>query len=78
MLCSEIDRNFSSLCDHEAELFSHSSYAIYHLKKLKVLDGLGIDPMEQQAAKSRYAGRLSIEMIEEKVRQITSHERTNG
>lgn len=45
-------------------------YTVYHLKKLKVLDGSGIEASEQTLAKNKYAGRLTMDMLESKVRAI--------
>jgi len=51
------------LCQEE----DYRYYIIYHLRKLKVLDGLGIEAAEQATAKSKYAGRLTRDFLEEKV-----------
>lgn len=42
-------------------------YCIYHLRHLKVLDGKGIDGAEQAAAKEKYAGKLTMEYLTEKI-----------
>eukprot|EP00854_Cymbomonas_tetramitiformis_P014094 gene14094-16667_t len=42
-------------------------YVVYHLRKLKVLDGMGIEATEQAAAKSKYAGKLTLDFLEERV-----------
>ncbi|GMH33137.1 hypothetical protein BSKO_00971 [Bryopsis sp. KO-2023] len=42
-------------------------YTIYHLRKLKVLDGQRIESAEQASAKSQYAGRLTLEFLEERL-----------
>ena len=39
-------------------------YAIFHLKKLKVLDGVGIEMSELKNSKQRFAGRLTEELLE--------------
>ena len=39
-------------------------YAIFHLKKLKVLDGVGIEMGELKNSKQRFAGRLTEELLE--------------
>ena len=51
------------LCDE----YDYRGYTIYHLKKLKVLDGASVEPTEQAAARSKYLGRLTIDMLEEQV-----------
>uniref|UniRef100_A0A7S4J9U1 U2A'/phosphoprotein 32 family A C-terminal domain-containing protein n=1 Tax=Guillardia theta TaxID=55529 RepID=A0A7S4J9U1_GUITH len=38
-------------------------YTIFHLKKLKVLDGLGVESGEQSSANETYSGRLSEEFL---------------
>ena len=40
---------------------------VYHLNKLKVLDGIGIDSVQTKAARSKYAGRLTFDLLEEKL-----------
>jgi Leucine-rich repeat (LRR) protein len=42
-------------------------YSIFHLKKLKVLDGLGVESSEQAAANDMYSGRLTEEFVVEKL-----------
>ena len=42
-------------------------YVVYHLNKLKVLDGIGIDSVQTKAARSKYAGRLTFDLLEEKL-----------
>jgi Leucine-rich repeat (LRR) protein len=42
-------------------------YSIFHLKKLKVLDGLGVESSEQAAANDTYSGRLTEEFVVEKL-----------
>ena len=39
-------------------------YVVYHLNKLKVLDGIGIDSVQTKAAGSKYAGRLTFDLLE--------------
>lgn len=43
----------------------YRSYIIYNLKKLKVLDGIGIDANEQQQAKEMFAGKLTEDLLNE-------------
>ena len=42
-------------------------YTVYHLKKLKVLDGQMVESSEQAAARSKYLGRLTVDTLEEQV-----------
>lgn len=42
-------------------------FTIYYLRRLKVLDGIAVDPEEQGSAKEVYSGRLTIELLEEKI-----------
>jgi len=58
-----VDLLGNPLCREE----DYRLYTIYHLKKLKVLDGTGIEASEQSAARNKYAGRLSLETLESKV-----------
>lgn len=41
-------------------------YTIYQLRTLRVLDGAGISPASKAAAKAKYAGRLTLEFLEDK------------
>lgn len=41
-------------------------YAVYYLRRVKVLDGLSISPQDQSDAKQKYSGKLTIEFILEK------------
>ncbi len=51
------------LCDD----YDYRGYTVYHLKKLKVLDGTTVESSEQAAARSKYLGRLTVDMLEEQV-----------
>mmetsp|Transcript_54162 Transcript_54162/g.128967 ORF Transcript_54162/g.128967 Transcript_54162/m.128967 type:complete len:1461 (+) Transcript_54162:95-4477(+) len=42
-------------------------YTIFHLKRLKVLDGIVITQPEQQESDEKLSGKLTIEMLEEKL-----------
>ncbi|KAJ3411055.1 Leucine-rich repeat-containing protein 9 [Chytridiales sp. JEL 0842] len=42
-------------------------FTIFHLSRLKILDGSGIVLKEQQAAKEIYMGKLTIELLGEKI-----------
>eukprot|EP00898_Chlorokybus_atmophyticus_P004184 jgi/Chlat1/4767/Chrsp308S04732 len=57
-----LDLAGNPLCKSE----DYRLYVVYNLKnKLKVLDGVGIEAAEQSAAKSKYAGRLTTDFLEE-------------
>jgi Leucine-rich repeat (LRR) protein len=45
----------------------YRSYCIFHLRRLKVLDGEHITAAESTEAKDRFSGRLTIELLEEKI-----------
>jgi Leucine-rich repeat (LRR) protein len=47
-------------------------FAIFHLKKLKVLDGIGIEPQETKNAKAMFAGRLTEEILEQRLQGLTT------
>ncbi|UPR04217.1 leucine-rich repeat domain-contataining protein [Chloropicon primus] len=51
------------LCDD----YDYRGYTVYHLKKLKVLDGQMVESSEQAAARSKYLGRLTVDTLEEQV-----------
>jgi len=58
-----LDLSGNPVCgEHEYRL-----YSIFHLRKLKVLDGLGVETAEQSAANDAYAGRLTHEFLVEKL-----------
>ena len=42
-------------------------YVVYYLRRVKVLDGVGVEASDLSAAKSKYAGRLTREHLEEKI-----------
>ena len=44
----------------------YRNYIIYHLRQVKVLDGDSVDSIELSAAKNRFGGRLTRELLEEK------------
>eukprot|EP01048_Picozoa_sp_COSAG05_P007592 COSAG05_NODE_539_length_8851_cov_3.718693_2_plen_1327_part_00 len=58
-----LDLSGNKLCT--AQDYRH--YTIYHVRKLKVLDGAGVEMMEQEAAKEKYDGKLTVEFVVERV-----------
>ena len=42
-------------------------YCIYHLRKLKVLDGIGVDAQELALARDTFSGKLTVEFLVEKL-----------
>ena len=46
---------------------SYRLYTIFNLRRLKVLDGLGVDVAEAQAAKEEYSGRLTLDFLTDKL-----------
>ena len=58
-----VDLSGNRLCRHE----SYRLYCVYYLRKLKVLDGIGVDINEQQAAREKYSGKLTAEFLAEKI-----------
>lgn len=42
-------------------------YIVYNLRKLKVLDGLAIEATEQAQAKAKFAGKLTMELLQDKI-----------
>ena len=51
-------------------------YIVYNLRKLKVLDGLSIEATEQAQAKAKFAGKLTLELLEDKIGEQYYYERT--
>ena len=58
-----VDLSGNRLCRHE----SYRLYCVYYLRKLKVLDGIGVDINEQQSAREKYSGKLTAEFLAEKI-----------
>ena len=58
-----LDLSGNTLCT--ANDYRH--YTVYHVRKLKVLDGVGVEMAEQEAAKEKYDGKLTIEFVVERV-----------
>lgn len=42
-------------------------FTVYHLRRLKVLDGVSITADEHQEARERYSGRMTVDFLEEKL-----------
>ena len=53
---------FGNPCFEDANYRLHT---IFYLKKLKVLDGVPVDMTELNAARDKYAGRITEEWLEE-------------
>uniref|UniRef100_K3X2D6 Protein phosphatase 1 regulatory subunit 7 n=1 Tax=Globisporangium ultimum (strain ATCC 200006 / CBS 805.95 / DAOM BR144) TaxID=431595 RepID=K3X2D6_GLOUD len=49
-------------------------YAVYYLRRVKVLDGVSISPQDQSDAKQKYSGKLTMEFILEKCAGSGSNE----
>jgi len=58
-----LDLSGNTLC----ETADYRPYTVYQLRKLKVLDGLGIEMGEQNLAKEKYAGKLTAEALLERL-----------
>jgi Leucine-rich repeat (LRR) protein len=58
-----LDLSGNPLCQHE----HYRLYSIYHLRKLKVLDGTAVDSNEQSLARDRYSGKLTTDFLIEKL-----------
>ncbi|KAJ3126543.1 Leucine-rich repeat-containing protein 9 [Nowakowskiella sp. JEL0407] len=58
-----LDLTGNALC-HE---FNYRLFTIFHLSKLKILDGTGINIKEQTSAKEAYLGKLTVELLGEKI-----------
>ena len=58
-----LDLSGNQLCS----ALDYRHYTIYHVRKLKVLDGAGVEMAEQEAAKDKYDGKLTTEFVVERV-----------
>ena len=58
-----LDLSGNSLCRQK----NYRLYCVYYLRKLKVLDGIGVDVNEQQSAREKYSGKLTAEFLSEKL-----------
>ena len=58
-----VDLSGNSLCRQK----NYRLYCVYYLRKLKVLDGIGVDVNEQQSAREKYSGKLTAEFLSEKI-----------
>eukprot|EP00742_Colponemidia_sp_Colp-10_P007673 GILJ01008271.1.p1 GENE.GILJ01008271.1~~GILJ01008271.1.p1 ORF type:complete len:1377 (+),score=161.86 GILJ01008271.1:344-4132(+) len=59
-----LDVSGNGLCQSE----EYRLYIIFHLKaKLKVLDGISVDTNEQMTAKEKFSGKLTLEVVEQKL-----------
>lgn len=68
-----LDLEGNPLCEEE----DYRHYALYHLPRIKILDGHCVDATEQAVARNKYAGRLTREMIKEKAQCETLEEIKN-
>jgi len=62
-LLAALDLSGNELCSAQ----DYRLYVIFHLKQLRVLDGITISPAEQASAEERFAGKLTLELLEEKL-----------
>jgi len=58
-----LDLSGNPLCETD----EYRQYTVYQLRKLKVLDGVGIESNEQLSAKERFAGRLTADALLERL-----------
>ena len=58
-----VDLSGNALCRQK----NYRLYCVYYLRKLKVLDGIGVDLNEQQNAREKYSGKLTAEFLSEKI-----------
>ena len=61
-----LDLSGNPLCSAK----NYRLYTIYHLRRLKVLDGVGVDAEEQAASREKYSGRLTAEFLEDKMGEV--------
>jgi len=56
------------LCGNELSASADSRlYTMFHLRRLKVLDGIPIAPAEQQEAEEKFSGKITMELLEDKL-----------
>eukprot|EP01029_Cantina_marsupialis_P011755 TRINITY_DN26150_c0_g1_i1.p1 TRINITY_DN26150_c0_g1~~TRINITY_DN26150_c0_g1_i1.p1 ORF type:complete len:1335 (+),score=239.95 TRINITY_DN26150_c0_g1_i1:107-4111(+) len=58
-----LDLNGNPLCNDE----HYRLYTVYHLRKVKVLDSVGVDANEQMLARDKYCGKLTKEFLVDKI-----------
>jgi len=58
-----LDLSGNSLCSAPDYRF----YTLFHLRRLKVLDGAPVSQAEQQEADERFSGKLTMELLEDKL-----------
>ncbi|KAI8846431.1 hypothetical protein BC829DRAFT_398533 [Chytridium lagenaria] len=58
-----LDLTGNSVC----QVKNYRLFGIFHLSRLKILDGTSISPKEQNAAKEVYLGKLTLELLGEKI-----------
>lgn len=58
-----LDLSGNPLCSAE----DYRILAVYHSRRLKVLDGRPVDTAEQVAARNKYSGRLTLDFLEEQL-----------
>jgi Leucine-rich repeat (LRR) protein len=56
-----LDISGNIMCSNKDQ--SYRIYCIFHLRKLRVLDGVSIDPNEHLEAKDTFSGRLTEEIL---------------
>lgn len=58
-----LDISGNPMSSGAANNLNYRIYCIYHLRKLRVLDGMSIDPQEHIEAKETFSGRLTDEIL---------------
>jgi len=58
-----LDISGNPMSSGAANNLNYRIYCIYHLRKLRVLDGMSIDPSEHFEAKETFSGRLTDEIL---------------
>ena len=58
-----VDLSGNPLCKSS----NYRIYCVYYMRKLKVLDGIGVDTAEQNMAREKYSGKLTSEFLTEKI-----------
>ena len=66
-----LDALGNPMCDagEGSDAGAYREYVVYHLRRVKVLDGVGVEAAELSRAKGKYSGLITREFLEEKLRR---------
>ena len=69
-----LDALGNPMCDagEGSDAGAYREYVVYHLRRVKVLDGVGVEAAELSRAKGKYSGLITREFLEEKLGGVSS------